>query len=139
MKTCSRCNTEKDESQFTVKNKATGLLQSICKPCKKEYNTLHYADNKAKRILQKGEKRDEYRREFYSYLMTLSCVDCGNSDFRVIEFDHLRDKSFNIADKVGDMPLKTLMKEIEKCEPVCANCHKIRTSERGGFYKFMRA
>lgn len=138
MKTCGMCKIEKSKSEFTIKNREKGTLQSHCKPCKKAYNVTNYSENKVKRISQKDAKRIEYRIEFYEYLKTLSCIDCGNDDFRVLEFDHLSDKSYTIANRVGAAPLSTLMKEIDKCEPVCANCHKIRTAERGDFYKYLR-
>lgn len=139
MKQCSRCCVEKDDSEFTVKCRKTGRLQSMCRACKSEYNVHNYKSNKARRISLKNTKRDEYKLEYFNYLMTLSCTDCGLKDHRVIEFDHLRDKSYNIGTKAGNMPLSTLMLEIEKFEPVCANCHKIRTSTRGNYYKLLRA
>lgn len=63
---------------------------------------------------------------------TLACLDCGNSDWRVLDFDHVAD---NKDDSVSNM-LKnghswdTIEAEIAKCEPVCSNCHRIRTYER---------
>ena len=58
------------------------------------------------------------------------CVDCGNTDIRVLEFDHLpsNKKLFGISgNRVGIARLK---EEIKKCDVVCANCHRIRTVER---------
>lgn len=138
MKRCSRCELVKPNSDFTVKCKKTGRLQSHCRPCKKIYNVEHYSLNRDKRIRQKNAKRDEYKLEYFRYLTTLSCKDCGISDHRIIEFDHLGDKDFNISKKAGEMPLRKLMLEINKCEPVCANCHKIRTATRGNYYSLMR-
>jgi hypothetical protein len=65
---------------------------------------------------------------------TTPCADCGQvfpDRPEVMDFDHLRDKEFQIAQLVarGALP-ETLMKEIEKCEIVCANCHRTRTVKR---------
>jgi len=61
------------------------------------------------------------------------CTDCGNDDFRVLDFDHRdRDtKSFGIADVMpkgysGTWRTRVLA-EIEKCDVRCANCHRVKT------------
>lgn len=60
------------------------------------------------------------------------CVDCGEDDIVVLEFDHLRDKEFNITTKVvkGYTWESILKTEIPKCEVVCCNCHRRRTNKR---------
>jgi L-lysine 2,3-aminomutase len=61
------------------------------------------------------------------------CVDCGESDPLVLEFDHLEEKSFNIAKGLRSHSWEAILDEIGKCEVVCANCHRRRTALRGGF------
>lgn len=80
-------------------------------------------------------------RVFYDYLCAQSCVDCGNSNPIVLEFDHVRDsKSYNVSDMVRKgYKWDTIQKEIDKCEVVCANCHRIRTNDRGLFYRHVYA
>jgi len=60
------------------------------------------------------------------------CLDCKQSfPTYVMQFDHLPqyEKLFCIA--VGhDYGTEKLMKEIDKCEVVCANCHAERTWQR---------
>jgi hypothetical protein len=59
----------------------------------------------------------------------LECLDCGTTDTRVLEFDHVRgEKLFNIGGIRKGM--KALEEEIAKCDVVCANCHRIRTYDR---------
>ena len=58
------------------------------------------------------------------------CSCCGNNDFRVIDFHHKKDKNFNVADAAKrGYSKETILKEIEKCVPMCANCHRIYTYE----------
>lgn len=64
------------------------------------------------------------------YFKLHPCVDCGESDPLVLEFDHLRDKTFNIARAMPDRGWDSILAEIEKCEVVCANCHRRRTLRR---------
>ncbi len=72
------------------------------------------------------------RKWINGYLSEHPCVDCGNSDIRVLEFDHVEPekKTFTISRKIADgVALITLQKEVAKCEVRCANCHRIRTKE----------
>jgi hypothetical protein len=60
------------------------------------------------------------------------CVDCGETDIRVLEFDHRRDKRGNVTKLARDeCGIETLRAEVAKCEIRCGNCHRRRTrSER---------
>lgn len=62
-------------------------------------------------------------------------MDCGISDWRVLEFAHRdrKSKRLNIADATK-YSLKTAKEEIAKCDIVCANCHNIRTIEQRNYY-----
>jgi hypothetical protein len=49
----------------------------------------------------------------------------------MLDFDHLRDKKYNVSRMIHDgFSWKAIQKEIEKCEVVCANCHRLRTHNR---------
>jgi hypothetical protein len=56
------------------------------------------------------------------------CVNCSNNDHRVLEFDHLQDKKFNIANGKS-YSLDKMKKEMNKCQVLCVNCHRIKTWE----------
>ena len=78
----------------------------------------------------------EERIEFVvAYLREHPCVDCGEEDPVVLEFDHLRDKKFPISKGLTDRNWQDVLDEIAKCEVVCANCHRRRTAKRGGFLR----
>jgi hypothetical protein len=66
------------------------------------------------------------------YFRTHPCVDCGEADAVVLEFDHLRDKSFDVAQSLPYRSWQSILDEIAKCEVVCANCHRRRTARRRG-------
>lgn len=81
------------------------------------------------RVFTVGQ-RELLRSFLTAYLEAHPCVDCGESDPIVLEFDHDRSqpKLFNIGEAVTRaMSIKTLSAEIAKCEVRCANCHRRKT------------
>lgn len=57
------------------------------------------------------------------------CMDCGISfPYYVMDFDHRNpsEKTANLARMIGS-PFSEIVAEIEKCDVVCANCHRERT------------
>lgn len=78
--------------------------------------------------------KKEYKRRVGEHLLAHPCVDCGEVDVRVLDFDHLDAstkrsdiaKMVNAGGRWSDIEL-----EIAKCEVRCANCHRRVTSDRG--------
>jgi hypothetical protein len=61
------------------------------------------------------------------------CADCGvEYHYCVMDFDHVRGKkSFTIAEAINKrFSDEVILAEIEKCEVVCSNCHRLRTWRR---------
>lgn len=135
-KKCSRCKRDLELEKFSKSSRKDGL-QNQCKECHKEYRKKHYIDNKKKYIDKSKNWRIRERVKFYNWLKEQSCKDCGNKDFRVLECDHLHDKSYDISKRLGAVKFEILKKELDKCEIVCANCHRIRTAEQFSQYKYL--
>jgi hypothetical protein len=76
--------------------------------------------------------RKRNQNQFRDYLVCKACVDCGESDLMVLEFDHVRGvKTGNISEMVnGGIAWERIMREIEKCEIRCANCHRRKTGHQ---------
>lgn len=77
-------------------------------------------------------RRRERNRAFLSELRQQPCADCGLADPVVMEFDHVPErgeKALNVSNLVG-APKAKLLREIAKCDVVCANCHRRRTAAR---------
>jgi hypothetical protein len=66
------------------------------------------------------------------YLESHPCVDCGEKDIVVLEFDHVGDdKILDICTMVRHgWSIEAISEEISKCEVCCANCHRRRTHKR---------
>jgi hypothetical protein len=67
------------------------------------------------------------------------CTDCGlvlPEYPEVFDFDHVRgEKLADVGSLVNKGSIEDLRAEMEKCEVVCANCHRIRTRRRGAVTK----
>lgn len=75
------------------------------------------------------------------YLSTRACVICNENDVRVLEFDHLdqKTKTFTISQAVRlNYSWDDVLLEIEKCRILCANCHKKHTATQGNWYKVLQ-
>lgn len=77
------------------------------------------------------KQKQQFKKRLAEIKELSGCVDCGVNNHIVLDFDHLHDKKYNISRMIHDgFSWKAIKKEIEKCEVVCANCHRIRTHIR---------
>lgn len=133
---CYRCGAIKAAEEFSWRRKTNGQRDSFCRPCRSAYGKEHYAANRQRYINQAQVIKQRLRLERTQYLIDFfeqhSCTDCGESDPVVLEFDHLRDKRFSIGSKLCTATWNDILAEIQKCEVVCANCHRRRTAQRMG-------
>jgi hypothetical protein len=67
-----------------------------------------------------------------AHLSVSPCVDCGEKDPVVLDFDHVRGiKVNNVSHMVlNGVSLEKLKTEMDKCEIRCANCHRRKTRMR---------
>ena len=67
---------------------------------------------------------------YKDYKSKLFCAECSEKHPACLQFHHKdrKEKSFTISHIVGSSTysLKTIIKEIEKCEVLCGNCHAKR-------------
>jgi len=100
------------------------------------YGREHYKKNKDKykeRTRKRNKEQRQRNKEYVNFIKSLSCcVDCGEENPVLLEFDHVRGKKrSNISDMSRQSYcIATIQKEIEKCEVRCANCHRQVTYER---------
>lgn len=86
---------------------------------------------KGKEVVKANRKmRQERGLRFALYYLQLHpCVDCGETDVLVLEFDHKDPgtKTYSISDLIRRASALTRIKnEIDKCDVRCANCHRRR-------------
>lgn len=102
------------------------------KACAKRFYHTHKEQMKARAIECTKVSRPRNKEYIKEYLRSHPCVDCGNSDIRVLDFDHVYDSKHKCVSTMAQngSSLGKIKKEIEKCEVRCANCHRIVTYER---------
>lgn len=141
-KQCTKCGMIKKREEFSFKNKSIGKYHSQCKPCARLAIKSHYIRN-TDYYLSKTRKRNNLLREninsfIITHLKEHPCVDCGEKDLRVLEFDHtgevpkLKAVSQLLRDRASLGVIKT---EISKCEVRCANCHRRKTATHFNWFK----
>lgn len=159
MKKCKSCQLELEDHFYYPAPKTKDGLRSTCIGCCKkrqklwreknpdyhrkwrEANPNYQADWRAKRkpqasvyaaVRSSGSSRAFSARSILGQILLMNpCVDCGEEDVLTLEFDHIEDKEFNIGATLRGSPWKPeFWTEIDKCDIVCANCHKKRTARR---------
>jgi 5-methylcytosine-specific restriction endonuclease McrA len=107
----------------------------MCYPCIRKYNNDYYQKTKERRCVRKREtvasRRKNNLLKKCAYLKSKKCAICGESDPIVLEFDHLHEKRNSISMMLS-YSWESIVKEIGKCQILCANCHRRKTyNERG--------
>ena len=90
---------------------------------------MPYKDREKLYAAQKRH-RVKIRTQLFEFLSKNQCVDCGEKDPIVLEFDHRNTKNkFKIVGKMlsGHYSWESVYNEISKCEIRCANCHRRKT------------
>ena len=143
MKTCSICKQEKSETEFFhssyTRLDGTRNLRPDCKVCCNKVKQASKRKNKA--AYSKGTRdRKKAIKDYILQIKSNPCSDCGKSyPYYVMDFDHLADKLHTINWLSNrEFSLTRVQKEIDKCELVCANCHKERTYQRNPQTSYLR-
>lgn len=141
MRTCKLCGESKEFSE-RFRNRAAGQQHQRCKLCMASYGREHYAANKAlykaRSKANSRSRRESLKARVWSYLFGHPCVDCGQSDLLVLEFDHVdaaskrRELYWMVQETYS---WSAIVVEILKCEVRCANCHRRRTAVQFGWPK----
>ncbi|MEY4278281.1 MAG: hypothetical protein RL377_285 [Bacteroidota bacterium] len=137
MKTCNKCKLPKEN--FRKSKKYIDGLDNYCTDCrrvadKKTYNN-HLIENRKAGLKSKNKVRERNRQFLRDYLIGKSCIDCGEVDPIVLEFDHFENKKDNISEIIQNCSIEKIELEIKKCNIRCANCHRRKTAIELGYYK----
>lgn len=138
MKTCSGCQVPKVLEDFALNRRKKDGRQSLCRVCQKPRQRAWYDKNKTthkKRVRVRSLRmRTEVATKLLHYLLTHPCVDCGEADPIVLDFDHVRGKKrANVTILVAaGMAWSTIEAEVAKCDVRCANCHRRKTARERG-------
>src|SRR2546425_1354527 len=137
MRACTKCGVVKPLEAFPPVRRGEPRLQTWCRTCFADYGARYYSEHRetARARLRANflAARAENKRQLIEYLQAHPCIDCGETDIIVLEFDHVRDKRDNIATLVSSSRTwPRILAEVQKCEVRCANCHRLKTAQRRG-------
>ena len=92
---------------------------------KRRYQRKWYAKNNKSEISKVAKRRKKIKDWFNDYKFKLKCSKCGESHPATLDFHHKKEKSkgINFMTHWG-YAKDTIKKEIDKCEVLCANCHR---------------
>lgn len=128
---------DKPLAAFSRNRHRSDGVQSYCTECRRDYLRSHYARNISKyrsAARARNERRRAVIRRIIQEAKDRPCSDCGSRyPPHVMDFDHrdTRDKMFSIGrDALAQIPDAVLQEEIQKCDVVCSNCHRVRTHLR---------
>ena len=134
-KRCPMCERELPYERFN--KRSDGRCYAYCKACQSIYARNHYKKDTA---LYKRRSRDQNRRYInrnrsfaIDYLRSHPCVECGENDPLVLEFDHIDPtlKERAVADLVRcAYSLERIKRELSLCEVRCIHCHRRRTAQQ---------
>lgn len=132
---CTCCRERRPAAAFPRRRRDGPELQTWCRDCFAGSNARYYAANREReiaRIRRNAECGRQAARALVTvYLAMHPCVDCGETDRIVLEFDHVRPKRREVSVMVAaGYRWPIIEAEIAKCEVRCGNCHRRRTHER---------
>lgn len=142
MKKCKECHQEQALSEFRNRKASKDGKESRCKSCRRRADNHTYkTDSQRRESIRRQMKARSLKLKMFvrEYLSTHPCVDCGQGDPDLLEFDHVRgEKVANIGQMIaGACRMERLLDEIDKCVVRCLYCHRKRTIKQFGWYSWV--
>jgi hypothetical protein len=138
LRTCRVCGSSKPLVQFPLRSREKVTRQWICLDCQRTYTKGWYQRNR-ERTIAAARQRNASRRTVArsrAGAVRRECVDCGESNPLLIDFDHLWNKRADVSYLIhAGFSWTTIETEIDKCEVRCANCHAGKTARDKASYR----
>ncbi len=130
-KSCTLCKATKLITEFNYKRRADGIRHSYCRDCGKKITQSHYKRRK-RLYLDRNLRAYAERRNIVIRAKSRPCADCGiQYPYYVMDLDHregvIKELSLHSVHRATK---QAVLREIAKCDVVCANCHRERTHLR---------
>lgn len=129
-KVCTTCNEPKPDTLefFSRMSKDSKEFRGSCKGCQNK-NLRRWQKANPENIKISRTKTNVAIKALSDRLKSAPCTDCGKTyPPCVMDWDHVRgEKLYNPGNMLHKCMTAKYLIEIEKCELVCSNCHRIRT------------
>lgn len=85
-----------------------------------------YYKNRQRQAGKKKRRREALRTWLHQYKVThCECERCGEDDPACLDFHHVEEKRYGIAEMVNrGFAIEEIEEEIGRCVVLCANCHR---------------
>ena len=118
MKTCTQCKLRKPLTEFYASTGHSQAKMCYCKSCFNQRCIKRWIKRKADAIVYKGSE----------------CIDCGlkfnGKNHPVFDFHHRDPTAKDFAwVKLRLRSRKEINSELDKCDLLCANCHRMKHQE----------
>jgi hypothetical protein len=93
----------------------------------REYGKKWYQKNKITHKLNAYKNRKKYKKQWDEFKASQKCSHCGMQHPAVIDFHHVVRSKDNpkVNQLIKNKRYRAAMEEVNKCVPLCANCHRI--------------
>ena len=138
-KVCTKCAILKNLAEFSARKARKDGRASWCRDCYKANWEKRYYENhehyRNSHNTSRNNIREQNARKVFEYLTQNPCITCGESDPIVLEFDHREgtEKIESISNLVSHSSWERIKNEIEKCDVLCANCHRRKSAKQFGY------
>jgi hypothetical protein len=91
------------------------------------FSAAHYQKNKEEAKARTTKQRQFGKKKWDAFKLSLKCTKCGFSHPAALDFHHRdpTEKESTVSKLVSNKRFTRAMEEVEKCEVLCANCHRI--------------
>lgn len=138
-KICPKCHVKKPIDEYYKRKTGlkAGKYYEKCKECMKRRGIEYYKTNRTRQLFLSLQRKHKYvleKRKFLIEYKNKPCQDCGKTyPYYAMDLDHRnpKEKVKEVASMVSsNLSMDAILKEIKKCDIVCANCHRIRTHRK---------
>lgn len=141
MKTCSKCGLTKPLTEYHSISKANKSLRASCKDCGNSKSREYYSENREDLVKQgiSNNKRNRLLKieRMYAFLLEHPCVECGETDPILLDFDHIdpTTKTSGVSELlIRNVGWERIQAEIDKCRILCVKCHRYHTARQKNWY-----
>ena len=141
---CPKCQQDLEPADFADNSRRATGKQLWCRKCKAAYDAeLYRASPQRRAAITKNNVRRAADNSalVFAYLCHHPCVECGERDPVVLEFDHRNapEKISSVTDlcRGGAWKWQRVLDEMLKCDVRCANCHRRRTAVQHGHFGWL--
>jgi hypothetical protein len=124
-KICNKCGRIKPLDAYYKAARNRGGRYHTCKKCKQEIDAKYYHSSDKKKLKIK-ERQVENQRRVEDYKRLKGCLSCSECEPIALDFHHrdANSKEFTISHSSKRFSWERILREIEKCDVLCSNCHR---------------